>query len=108
MPHDVCLVACHCCLYRPNEATMYWHFPPLLVRHTCRDWPSWAGTRFSFTWHLMSTRDGWTEETLCNFGVRSLDVHIGLCDRHVSSRFEGHAPISTHTPARMPKRGGSR
>lgn len=29
IPHDVCLVACHCCLYRPNEATMYWQCPPV-------------------------------------------------------------------------------
>lgn len=41
MRHDVCLVACHCCSYRPNQAAMYWLFPFYFVRRMCLDWPSW-------------------------------------------------------------------
>lgn len=30
IPHDVCLVARLCCLYRPNQAAMHWLFSSFL------------------------------------------------------------------------------
>lgn len=38
--HDVCLIACCFCLYRPGQLAMHWCFHPFsfMVRHMHRDW----------------------------------------------------------------------